>query len=461
MKELTTALAEALPRTRFRSETGNAIEPQSMRQAIADDAEWLPHIREILTARPTVPMEDIERISELLRGLLKQYWQEDEDRIEHTFRVLGDDETHILSRGEPGNLMHGTSTIPTLAKALVRSAGFIGPERAAWLICELAGGAPIKSKMMIVLNDTWIDQPTELHPGVRLYRLPTSSQYFRNAMPDIHHGHVAVSMLGRTVLEVETERTPAFFQPGQASEDPLRWHVKTALDPMGHQALLDAISLASHRMVEADWIWHEQDITRSLAFPLEVSELWASSRSAERELRPNRTTERQPGMVKVGNGARTPDYTSPSPNLFARDAERAWSVCPEMTSEEFRGPRMYVAIRQWMQAVSSLPGMIERMVGLRIALEALYVDSGQGELGFRMSLIAAHHLGETLTERKDIQSTLNKFYGLASRAVHGKMVLNLKETDRVVIDQATILCAEGILKVLNEKKYPDWKELLL
>ena len=118
-----------------------------------------------------------------------------------------------------------------------------------------------------------------------------------------------------------------------------------------------------------------------------------------------------------------------------------------------------IAVTRWARA--ALPGEInaDRVVDLRIALEALYIDSDHGELGFRLSVTGARHLGVTLESRKAIRKSLGDFYNLASRVIHGTILRRTRDVS--IVDTASKLCRDGIIKILEERHRPDWTELLL
>ena len=104
---------------------------------------------------------------------------------------------------------------------------------------------------------------------------------------------------------------------------------------------------------------------------------------------------------------------------------------------------------------------VDRAIDLRIALEALYLDSDVGELGFRLATTCARHLGGTLEERRDTWNAIRAFYGLASRIVHGSEESQSWGAEAPRIEQATELCRNGILKILENGERPVWRDLLL
>ena len=51
--------------------------------------------------------------------------------------------------------------------------------------------------------------------GISLYELPTQSKDLPNSIPQASEGTI-ISMLGKTVLEIQGHATPAFFKPSQS-----------------------------------------------------------------------------------------------------------------------------------------------------------------------------------------------------------------------------------------------------
>ena len=124
-------------------------------------------------------------------------------------------------------------------------------------------------------------------------------------------------------------------------------------------------------------------------------------------------------------------------------------------------PRFRIAVGRWEQSATRSASREDRSVDLRIALESLYLDSSAGESTFRLATTCARHLGTSLEERRNISSTLRRFYGLASRVIHGTELDRTGNTDVELLRSAGRLCCNGILKIVETKDQPDWSDLLL
>ena len=124
-------------------------------------------------------------------------------------------------------------------------------------------------------------------------------------------------------------------------------------------------------------------------------------------------------------------------------------------------PRFRIAVKRWEQSATNSASPEDRVVDLRIALESLYLNSHAGELGFRLAVTGARHLGINLSERREIRRTMSDFYTLASRIIHGTELNEIRNPDAELVKNTGRLCRDGILKIVEEKHQPNWSDLLL
>ena len=97
---------------------------------------------------------------------------------------------------------------------------------------------------------------------------------------------------------------------------------------------------------------------------------------------------------------------------------------------------------------------------MRIALEALYLERLEGEMGFRLATHGAWHLGESVAERREYGAVLRKAYHTSSKAVHSGELNDTAEA-RDLLARAQNLCRSGILRRLGEKQEPKWDDIIL
>ena len=152
-----------------------------------------------------------------------------------------------------------------------------------------------------------------------------------------------------------------------------------------------------------------------------------------------------------------------------------WSTTAPLTQEQFEQakdihelrnaigqskPSLGTAIRRWVKSKSAESSFLDQFIDLRIALEALYLDSPEGELRFRLATHGSWHIGKSVEERKRFYQILLQMYKLASNAVHGGDIKKNKKNEELLND-AQDLCHKGILKRLKEEARPKWGDLIL
>ena len=122
---------------------------------------------------------------------------------------------------------------------------------------------------------------------------------------------------------------------------------------------------------------------------------------------------------------------------------------------------------------------VDKMIDLRIALEALYLpDQTSMEMSFRLSNRAAWHLGKDIEDRKKLQKFFKTIYRVSSSSVHSenfndreikrktKDIFNTEGLDGTeFIAKSQELCQDAIQKFLESEEIPksaeDWSDLTL
>ena len=111
---------------------------------------------------------------------------------------------------------------------------------------------------------------------------------------------------------------------------------------------------------------------------------------------------------------------------------------------------------------------IDKIIDLGIAFEALYVpDGGSGEIRFRLAVRAAWHLGKDKEDRNKLLQKFKQIYDCRSNAVHsGKLDERVRFGEEHIptsefIQRAQNLCRESIMKILEDRKLPNWNSLIL
>ena len=441
-------LTDALDHTTF---SGGVSSPEDFRSALADEYWSSPNRRSVVASRPTVADFAMGPLVNALRDRLTPYLDVTTDRVGHAFRVVGDGRASARSSSDRFVENQSISSLEGVGLGLVRAAAIQGPGPTAALFEEWVRGEPIRFKVCLVLGGAYVSDYLDLNAGLRLFPLPTSSDALPLSMPDMDYNRVN-AILGHPLLEIDVFTRPVFFlPPGDDNEFP-ELQSTTALAPASVDVFMLALSLVCDRHVGVAWSWSDFGPAESFA-----------GRSPTGLIGPGRVTTRLLGrgyMYSVDRNVTTVDgFDPPSPHICANRLSRAWELLPELHDRHSRDSRFRLAVTRWYQSRSA--SSFDRVVDLRIALESLYLGSDRGELSFRLATTAARHLKASLAERHEVQRTLIRFYDLASRAVHGGEVDLTIEANAQLVERASRLCCDGILKILEDRFTPDWSDLLL
>ena len=86
------------------------------------------------------------------------------------------------------------------------------------------------------------------------------------------------------------------------------------------------------------------------------------------------------------------------------------------------------ALRYWPKSKARSTSLADRLVFLRTALEALFLDrSSRAELAFRLATNRTWYTGRNPAERRQRFDTLKEVYGAASRAANSGSVKKTAE----------------------------------
>ena len=450
MTELTSLLDQALLAATFRTHGGTVYSPGELRDSIARASGRMSEARELLSARLEVGDDWVDSLAEFLRSRLSTYMDVANDEIGHSFRVEGDSPWRLALVRDQVQEIHSVSGLVSFAKGVIRAAAILGPPTVTGLLTQWANGDFWKFKVCVVLAGVYVEGKIGLNEGLRVGRLPIASDSLPVSMPDMQWESVA-RVLGHALLEVDASRSPALFAPAQGGAESVPLLTHTALGPVSLETFYLALSLVCNRRVGPAWSWNDYgDVAfftagerSGLAGPVMLTDMLSTGASCEPET----------GITKLTS------FKPLDPNLNEEGLRRAWALCEELQRRIDSEQRFQIAVTRWAQAAT--PGVLnaDRVVDLRIALEALYLDSSEAELGFRLSVTGARHLGKSLEDRKEIRRSLADFYRLASRVIHGATLA--KDANVLLVDRAATLCRDGILKIVEERSQLDWTELLL
>lgn len=108
---------------------------------------------------------------------------------------------------------------------------------------------------------------------------------------------------------------------------------------------------------------------------------------------------------------------------------------------------------------------VEDAIDLRLAYEMTFFfgdDGGyQGELKFRLAMLAARLLGKNYAEREEISAIGNDLYDMSSGAIHaGRIKQKYAKNAHEILKNGAAIVRKG-LKHIVLNGTPDWKRLLL
>ena len=386
-----------------------------------DDLNW------ILAASATLETDDgcVADLAAKLEPLLADYRHPGTGRIGNGLHSL---------LGEPGDPAH--PSVNEFARMLVSGAVRIGAQRVVGLLLEWVRGEPVHYRINVLLQGAEIDGPLHLPEGIGLWKLPNSSGDLPASLPfSVLTEKVSVSdFMGGVVLSFDCEMAPALYLPGdkEVSETlARRGKVKIASDRISNfhvSYFCESMSLACDGFVDWFLVWRDHGDLEAFA------------------------------GIRRWDSFRFPRH-APKTKITQADLGTALKVHEARHRGGKTRDDLELAMRRWMKSKRSGTDS-DKLIELRIALEALYEIKDLNEKAFRIATYGAWHLGENFAQRQEISKTLRKAYTDSSRAVHGENPKHAAK-DRELISSAQDICRDGILKRLEETKRPKWDEMIL
>ena len=296
-------------------------------------------------------------------------------RIGHSFSVVGDYNSYSRVTPDYAHEIQANSSLSGFPRGLIRAAAVLGPDRAARLLGQWADGEPRQYKICVVLAGVYTDEDIELDESLRAYRLPVSSDLLPIAMPDMRH-HSVARILGHTLLEMDASTHPALFIPPQGDDGytPIPLHTHTALGDVSLDTFFLALSLVCNRQFGLAWSWNDHGDEESFTATGARSNLGGPGMATE--VISMSWSYGSTGVTKLSS------FDPPAPNLSESGLRRAWELRTELQRRMDSDQRFQIVVTRWARAAS--PGVMhpDRVIDLRIAREALYLDSVGGELGY-------------------------------------------------------------------------------
>lgn len=312
------------------------------------------------------------------------------------------------------------------------------PRRTASRVLRWSRGARLAFETRVLLGRLRAADPFALANGLAVERLPHQSKDLNTWLP-IELGIPPSDYLDRTMLHIPCTIAPALSKPFRVISrhkgvPQTSWRIPAKIEsnwplPLGgiHE-LTRALSLVCDIAVETPMIW------------LDYGD--------------NAHFGQRYGMSNSGTGDPIPRSASESP-LTARDLREAIRLQPHLCDAP---AKVQKAIQYWLKSKSRRVDDADRLVFVRTALEALFLDGGnRGALTFRLATNGAWYTGRNRTERQDRYDLLKNIYRAASGAVHTGGVTS--ESQRL-LEHGQEICRQAILKRLRSKRDPVWREIV-
>ena len=388
-----------------------------------------------------------------IRLLLQDCIDPDTDRIGHAFPTGGDEQSHFGFTDNGLSTESWTSPLSSFTKILVKSASVVGPQIVAEQLRRwLEGDDPVKYCEVGILNGVSFTEPFTLLNGVRMEPLSVFSDDLPVHLPRRSHMS-ADDYLGRTVLYIERESSPALFRPGAASRG--RQVAVRDVPGVDFDTVCQILSLECNTHIDIGFYWRYYQGLLGLARV--GSNSWSLGR------------QRYDNWPLTTQGRLVDHYISDKGTLFP-DGRAQPLPSEKRLGDTLRavkalnaGHRTRTAISRWMRSRDGKQSLVDRYIDLRISLEALYLkdftdEKTTQEMRFRLALFGAWHLGDDFKERQSIRKKLRDCYDRASAAVHGSSITYDSESLLFDVQQ---LCRKGIQKVLLQGSPEDWGDLIL
>lgn len=440
--------------TSYASRPEEIVTAEQLRE-MAGTGEW--NAREHFRALKAILRIDrglLAQIEVQLRSLLQDYIDPETDQIGHTFPTGGLHESSFTWVDQNQRTTVWLSTIDSFAESTIKSAAILGPETVVNQFSAWLEGETVKYRTASVLNGIALSDSLSPTSGVHLEALPLSVDELPVHLPTLLTR--AEDFLGRTVLYIDHEASPALLRPpGRGSRKTVAGGAQVTIN---FDTVCQALSLESNTNVEVGPYWNHYIGPTGLVNSYGGSR-WSSGRQTF-ETWPHTLSGSLVDRLSEEVGTLYPDGGT-GPMLSEEQLSKTLKSVMSLDSDD----TLRIAITRWMRSKDDGAGLVDRFIDLRIALEALYVNqirlsNNHGEIGLRLSLCGAWHLGKDSEDRRNIRKNLNNAYGKSSRAVHTGSISGDGKT-LLLLSEGQDLCRRGIRKILREGPPEDWMALIL
>ena len=364
----------------------------------------------------------------------------------HVGHVLGDVlKGYHRSKGvsDRPHMSVGVCDLAELWRYLVIDACLLTPKKTAKKLSNWARGAKVEFETRVLLGGIKTQENIALRNGIRVEKLAEKRSELENRLP-ISSGIGLSEYLGRTLLRIPCTIGPGLWKPKKVTqkigdlpatswEVPIDISSEWALEKGTIQELCQAISVICDVKVEAPVIW---------------SDFGEQAHFGERH-----------SITRAGTGESI-GWSKGESEMTREELQKAMRFFRNMGGRRAED-EIQVAIRHWIRSKSHKLPIVEKLIHLRITLEALYLDkSDSGEYGFRLAIRGAWYAGRNQEDRQKCYKALKKAYNVTSGAVHTGRVKKEAHAKKV-LEESQEICRKAIMKRMGSKKNPVWNEIIL
>ena len=336
-----------------------------------------------------------------------------------------------LRSAEDGRLdsREDVSPVNAFCDYLVIASAIRGADEVAAYLTGWLKGEPLRYTTECLLVGVSIDGPLALNDGLHMNTLPESSLELPLHLPGSGREPVR-AYLGGVVLSVDCEVQPAVFIPGRRNGSAVDHgkemvHHSWALAGSSLDRFCESLSVACGGCVRVNQVWRHY-----------------------------------PGLVAT---SRPDHYTLPRP-VATRMPRRKVSqdqLALARRIDRIRKAGLDVAISRWAKSKRPDATPEDRLIDLRIAMEALFGGHGEGEISYRVAIQGAAYLSRDSAARRNNFKALRNAYGLASKAIHAAKSKTATPKIMDAVAETSGLCRRAIIKRVDEgAKEPDWIDVV-
>ena len=369
------------------------------------------------------------------------------DHLGHAFPI--DQHRTIRNSGGENGVSHleYESTPENFVKSLLQAVAIIGVDKSTDLLVAWKQGGPVRFRKSTVVNGVLVNGRYAPRQDIEIVALPLTTDELPR-LPD-RDRMVPSDYLGRNLVSLQASASPALFCPRQ--DDKVKTAITRTKGKIGFDTLCNALSLQANSHVSWTFVWTEHG--DAAPFCLREWGIVGDERFEHLMWKSQTWKEagKKPGAVSIERG----EYVS----ITMLDENKLRSMIEALQRSD---KKLRIAVDRWKRSMRRDFAIVDKLIELRIALEALYLkdftNERNQEMRLRLALIGAWHLGETFARRQQIRKVLRDAYDTASGAVHtGEAPAGAD----VSLKEAGKLCREGILKLLREGQPADWGNLVL